>query len=455
MPDIKIKQAVILAGGEGTRLLPLTKTIPKPMIEFYGKPFVQNLIELLKKEGIEEIVFLAGYLHEKIQEYFGDGSGFGLSIKYSVGDVSFDTGKRLKFAEGMLDKHFLLLYCDNYLPLNLSKLVEFYNQKQLLVSCLIYSNEDGFTKSNIKINEEGVVTLYDKKRDSQELSGVDIGFFIVNKQIVDNMPEDNISFQEIILKLVNMKQLAGIITDYRYCGLSKMERIPIVEKFLKPKKIIFLDRDGVINKRPPKADYVKKWEEFEFIPGSIEAIFYLKKKGYTLYLISNQPGIARGMMTKEDLDSVHKNMKEKLLEGGASIDGIYCCLHGWDDGCKCRKPKPGMFYMAANEHNIDLSKTIYIGDDERDKVAGEAAGIKTYLVTEEKNLLNVVKGLHDETKRQSKQIEDLRNENESLRGQLSNASNTPFPEAPEEVKTDLSQFSVLARLSNFLKKLGF
>ena len=108
--------------------------------------------------------------------------------------------------------------------------------------------------------------MYDKKRDSQELSGVDIGFFIVNKQIVDNMPEDNISFQEIILKLVNMKQLAGIITDYRYCGLSKMERIPIVEKFLKPKKIIFLDRDGVINKRPPKADYVKKWEEFEFIP---------------------------------------------------------------------------------------------------------------------------------------------------------------------------------------------
>src|SRR5690242_774198 len=110
----KIKQAVILAGGLGTRMRPLTDTMPKPMIPVGGKPFVAYLVELLKQNGIEEIIFLLGYLPEKVSDYFGDGSKFGLRITYVTTPVDYDTGSRLMPAAAQLDQKFLFLYCDNY-----------------------------------------------------------------------------------------------------------------------------------------------------------------------------------------------------------------------------------------------------------------------------------------------------------------------------------------------------
>ncbi|MFX0087441.1 MAG: D-glycero-alpha-D-manno-heptose-1,7-bisphosphate 7-phosphatase, partial [Candidatus Hodarchaeota archaeon] len=154
-----------------------------------------------------------------------------------------------------------------------------------------------------------------------------------------------------------------------------------------------LDRDGVINKKAPRADYVKKWEEFELLSGSIEAIHFLAKNNYQIFVITNQAGIARGMMTEEDLSKIHENMKKELNKYNITISGIYYCPHGWNDNCECRKPKPGMFYQAAREHHINLKKAIFIGDDERDLQAGEAAGIRSILVTPEKNLLKVVTDL--------------------------------------------------------------
>lgn len=387
----KINQAVILAGGMGTRLKPLTDTLPKPMLLMNGKPFLEYLLEMLKGNGIKEIVLLLGYLPHKVQEYFGDGSRWGLDIKYSVGDVSFETGKRLKDAESLVNQNFLLLYCDNYWPLDLKKLLAYHNAHGVPATVTIYTNKDNFSKSNMRLDDKGYVTLYDKTRQEKNLSGVEIGFYILSKDIWSMMPETNFSFEkEILPKLIAKKQLAGYPTDHRYYSVGSLERLPATEDFLKPKKIIFLDRDGVINKKAPKADYVKTWEEFEFLPGAVEAIRKLTEQGYEIYLISNQPGIARGMMTEGDLTEIHTNMIKKLEENQAKIKHIYCCLHGWNDGCECRKPKPGMFYQAGRENNLNLSKAVFIGDDERDAQAGEAAGIRTFLVTPEKSLGDVV-----------------------------------------------------------------
>ncbi len=391
---VSIKQAVILAGGIGTRLRPLTDNLPKPMIPINRKPFLEYLLELLKKNGIKEVILLLGYLPDKIREYFGNGSDFGIKTKYSIGDVSFETGKRIKNAEELLDDNFLLMYCDNYWPLNLKKVVEYHNNHNALVTVTIYTNKDNFTKSNMKVNDQGYVTLYDKSRKGKNLSGVDIGFFIINKKVFELMPDTNFSFEKKILpKLIEKKQLAGYLTDHKYYSIGKIERLPITEQFLKPKKVIFLDRDGVINKKPPKADYVKNWNEFEILSGSIEAISILIKNGYDIYIISNQAGIARGMMTTDDLNEIHENMVNRIEKNGGKILGIYYCPHGWDEGCECRKPKPGMFFQAAREHHIDLTKAVFIGDDERDVEAGEAARVKTILVTPNKSFLEIVKDL--------------------------------------------------------------
>lgn len=391
MSDIVIRQAVILAGGMGTRLRPLTDKIPKPMILLNNRPFLEYLIELLRENGISEIVMLLGYLPEKVVEYFGDGSKFGLNIKYSIGDVSFETGTRIKNAKILIDDYFLLMYCDNYLPINLEKLVEYYNLHETLGQVTIYSNKDGITKNNILVDDGGYVIKYDRSRKEPGQNGVEIGFFILNKKILKLMPDHNFSFEdEIIPQLINNRELRGYLTDHRYYSIGKLERIPITEKFLKPKKVIFLDRDGVINKKPPKADYVKNWSEFEFLPDAIEAIKLIYQKGYDIYVITNQAGIARGFMDEQDLKNIHENMKNEFEKHNIKIKGIYYCPHGWDDGCECRKPKPGMFFQAARDHHIDLTKSIFVGDDERDIQAGNAIGCKTIIVTPENNLLRIM-----------------------------------------------------------------
>jgi len=388
---VQIKQAVILAGGLGTRLKPITDKIPKPMILMNGKPFLEYLLEMLKDNGIQEVVLLLGYFSEKVQEYFGDGSKFGLRIKYSIGDVSFETGKRIKLAEELIEDNFLLMYCDNYWPLNLNKLIEYHNNHNVQATITVYTNKDNFSKNNMKVDEQGYVVLYDKSRQEKNLLGVEIGFYILCKNIFTMMTETNFSFEkEIIPKLIEQKQLAGYLTDHRYYSVGSLERLPVTEDFLKQKKVIFLDRDGVINKKVPKADYVKNWGEFEFLSGVIEAMKKLTDEGFEIYIISNQPGIARGMMTDEDLRNITENMMKLLKNKGVLIKKIYYCTHGWDDGCECRKPKPGMFYQAGRENNLNLSKAIFIGDDERDVMAGEAAGIRTILLTSEKRLLDVV-----------------------------------------------------------------
>ncbi|MEK7089598.1 MAG: HAD-IIIA family hydrolase, partial [Patescibacteria group bacterium] len=379
--EARIKQAVILAGGRGERLRPFTDNLPKPMVPINGKPFLEYLVGLLRENGIKEIVMLLGYLPEKITDYFGDGSKFGVSIRYSIGAADDETGTRIRNAAPFLDDEFLLMYCDNYWPLNLKTLEEFSDSHPGLLTVTVYGNKKGITNNNMFVDEDGYITVYDKSRTNRNVNGVDAGYFIAKKEILNLMPADNFSFEKVVFPaLIEKKQFAGYLTDQRYYSIGSIDRLPTTEKFLGFQKVVFLDRDGVINKRPPKADYVKNWREFEFLPGAIEAIKLLNDNHYRVYVISNQPGIARGVMTKNDLDAINSNFEAELSKHGAKVDDIYMCFHGWDEGCDCRKPKPGLFFDASFDHEIDLRKAVYIGDDERDDAAGKAADCQTILI---------------------------------------------------------------------------
>lgn len=145
-------------------------------------------------------------------------------------------------------------------------------------------------------------------------------------------------------------------------------------------RAVFLDRDGVINKKALEEDYIKNWDEFEFLPGVKEAIKKLNEEELLVIIVSNQRGIAKGLMTEDDLNNIHAKMKEELREAGAKIDGIYYCPHDVADHCDCRKPKPGLLLKAAEEWSIDLNQSWMIGDKESDVEAGKKAGCKTILV---------------------------------------------------------------------------
>jgi histidinol-phosphate phosphatase family protein len=389
----KIKQAVILAGGMGLRLRPLTYDRPKLVVRVNNRPFLDYLLELLKKNGVSEVIVLLGYLPEKITEYLGDGSKFGIKVKYSIGAIDDGTGTRVKNAKDLLDDTFLLLYCDNYLRLDLQELLRFHNEKEALVTMTVYTNKYGFTKNNVFV-DGGYVNKYDRSRKDPGLNGVDLGFFIMNKKALDLIPQENSYIDEkLIPALIAKGGLAGYTTDRLYYSLSTPERLKMTENFLKPRKVIFLDRDGVINKKMPMGDYVRNWDEFEFLPGAIEAMRVLTENGYEIYVISNQAGIGRGLMTEGDLFEIHKSMEAELAKRGAKIAAIYYCPHGWNDGCLCRKPKPGMLFRAAIDHQIDLPNTIFVGDDERDGEAGRAAGCRTILLKENDSLLSAVRSI--------------------------------------------------------------
>jgi histidinol-phosphate phosphatase family protein len=142
-------------------------------------------------------------------------------------------------------------------------------------------------------------------------------------------------------------------------------------------KGVFLDRDGVINQKPPEGGYVTCWEDFQILPGVIEGIAQLNRAGFRVIVVTNQRCIAKGLMTIVELESMHERMLEFLAQAGATISAIYYCPHEMEPVCRCRKPAPGMLLDAAREHGIELRASWMIGDSESDIEAGKNAGCKT------------------------------------------------------------------------------
>lgn len=141
---------------------------------------------------------------------------------------------------------------------------------------------------------------------------------------------------------------------------------------------IFLDRDGVINYN--RDDYVKRPEEFVFLPGSAAAAARLTRAGREIFIVSNQAAVARGLMTHAALAAVSEKMLSGLEEAGARVRGVYYCPHRPEDACDCRKPAPGLLLRAAHEHGVDLASAIVIGDQALDLHAAAAVGAQGILV---------------------------------------------------------------------------
>jgi len=290
------RQAVILAGGRGSRLRPITDSLPKPMIPFYGKPFLEYLVELLRAQGFERILLLLGYLPELVRSHFGDGRRWEMKIDYSVSDIEDETGRRLTKAGSKIDPMFLLMYCDNYWPMPFEKMWKAFLEKDPVGMLTVYRNWDKYTRDNVRLAEDGKVLTYDKERTASGLSGVDIGFAIFRRQVLDLLPEENVSFERVVYpKLVEKGQLAAFRTGHRYYSVSAPERLSLTEQFLKDRSsAVILDRDGVLNKKPSKAQYVRSWADWEWLPGAKEALRLFKEAGLKVILVSNQAGIARG-----------------------------------------------------------------------------------------------------------------------------------------------------------------
>lgn len=366
-----LKQAVILCGGLGTRLHPYTNRMPKPMIPCNGKPFLWYLLQQLNEQGVKRFVLLTGYLAEQIEGYFGDGSKWGWNIVYSQGPVEWDTGRRLWEAHSLLELRFLLLYSDNFVPFPLAKVLRQHEQHGLPLTFMIAGKSPG----NISVDQHGIVQEYDNTRTGKGCDYVEIGYMIVERdQVFEFYEKPECSFSSILQRMAARHKISAWIQHDEYHSISDPERWKRVESYLLPKNILLIDRDGVINRKAPRGEYVSTWDEFEWIVDTRHALKILAEDGFQFIVISNQAGIARSMVVPDELEKIHKNMIEDLKNDGVTIMDIYVCPHHWDEECFCRKPKPGMLLQASREHLIRLDKTIFIGDDSRDCQCAFTAG---------------------------------------------------------------------------------
>jgi D-glycero-D-manno-heptose 1,7-bisphosphate phosphatase len=149
-----------------------------------------------------------------------------------------------------------------------------------------------------------------------------------------------------------------------------------------------IDRDGVINRKASQGKYISKWENFEWIPETHQAMKELAQEGFQFIVITNQAGIARGVIDPVELERIHQNMREKLQKDCIQILGIYCCPHHWNEKCVCRKPNPGMLFQASKEHLFRLDKTMFIGDDPRDCQTAWRAGCCSVFLGDASELTN-------------------------------------------------------------------
>jgi D-glycero-D-manno-heptose 1,7-bisphosphate phosphatase len=258
----------------------------------------------------------------------------------------------------------------------------------------VYTNKDGYTRNSVRVSPDGYVEVYDKTCATPGLQGVEISYALVKKPVIGLLPETNVSVEEALYtQLTQQKQLLAHVTDHRYYSVGALHRLPLTESFFARRPVVILDRDGVLNKKPPRAEYVRNWSEFAWLPGAREALRLLKEAGYRTIIVSNQAGVGRGAMSEKDLLQVHDRMKAEAEQAGGKIDEVYYCPHGWNEGCECRKPKPGLLFRAQRELNLDLTRTPFVGDDERDAAAADAAGCSFFLVSKEVPLLAVAQRL--------------------------------------------------------------
>jgi D-glycero-D-manno-heptose 1,7-bisphosphate phosphatase len=158
-------------------------------------------------------------------------------------------------------------------------------------------------------------------------------------------------------------------------------------------RVVILDRDGVINE--DSEQFVKSVDEWIPLPGSIDAIVRLSHAGYRVAVATNQSGLARGLLTPADLDAMHRKLRDLLAEQGGRIEMIVYCPHGPDDGCGCRKPKPGMLEEIGRRLSVTLAGVPFVGDSLGDIVAARAAGADPWMVRSGKGEQTLASGSHD------------------------------------------------------------
>ena len=409
-------KTVIMAGGRGTRICELFPDIPKPMIPINDKPVLEWELISLRDQGFCDVILTVSHMAEVIMQYFGDGEKLGIHIEYFFEKEPLGNAGALFLLD--LEEDFLLLNADVMFDVDFQRMVQFHREKGGMVTLFTHPNSHPYDSAVLITDGNGAVNRWltkEEERPEYYKNRVNAGLHVISAKALKFIREKEKIVSEMIgktgpdgkpLKIDLDRQVLKPLceTGQVFCydspeyvkDMGTPERYAaVVADFMSGKikernlsnkqKAIFLDRDGTINQY---VGFLRKPEELFLIPGAAEAIRLINESSYLAIVVTNQPVIARGEVTVEELNTIHNKMETLLGAEGAYIDALYYCPHHPHKGyegeiaelkidCECRKPKPGMLLQAAEDFNIDLGQSWMIGDGENDVLAGKSAGTQT------------------------------------------------------------------------------
>lgn len=396
--------AVIVAGGKGTRLKDVSGATPKPMVLVGGKPVLEHQVELLQRWGTSEIYILTGYLAHVIEDYFGNGDRFGLTIRYHRETEPLGTAGCVAAIKGFVGEPFLLLYGDIMLDMKFDDYCAFHRERESAATLVVHPNDHPHDSDLVVMAEDGRIQGFiPKTRPPRDYANrVSAAVYVLSPAVFRHIPSGRAAD---FVKDVFPAMLAAGERIYGYKTAEYVKDMGTVERYQKVcrdfesgkigrmsrlhrRPAIFLDRDGTLVQ---EVDLLHRPEDLQVFPFSARAVKRINNSEFLSFVATNQPVVARNICDEENVREIHRKLETLLGEQGAYLDDIYFCPHHPDAGypeenptykidCGCRKPKTGMIEAAAREYPIELAKSWIIGDRTTDIQTGINAGLTTALV---------------------------------------------------------------------------
>jgi histidinol-phosphate phosphatase family protein len=399
-------QVVIVAGGKGTRLRERLGGLPKPMVSIAGKPLLEHQVLLACHHGFSDVILLLGHGADSITEYFGDGSRLGVHIRAITESVPLGSAGAVLAALPELQDRFLVMYGDTMLNIDLTRFWRAHEKSGADASLLLHPNDHPHDSDLVEIEDCGRITAfhpYPHDPDRFYANLVNAALYIVErralvrwldsggpldfaKDLFPSMLAQGCFLQgyrspEYIKDAGTPERLDAVATDYESGRIAR-------GSLETPTPAIFLDRDGTLNE---EVDRVSHLDDFSLMEGVGGAIRRINRAGYRAVVITNQPVIARGDCTENDLTEIHNKLETLLGRDGAYVDAILHCPHHPDKGfpgertdlkiaCSCRKPAIGLIERARIAFNIDMKRSWFIGDSTVDIRTAQNAGLRSILL---------------------------------------------------------------------------
>jgi histidinol-phosphate phosphatase family protein len=401
-------QAVILAGGLGTRLRDRLGDLPKPMIPIGDRPLLEHLVELCRRHGLGDLLLFVHHRADRIQEYFGDGTRWGVKIRYVVEETPLGTAGAVLAGRKWLAQRFVVLYGDTMVNVDLTRLAQAHERAGAEATLLLHPNNHPLDSDLVEIDSQARVRAFHPRPHPagcyfQNL--VNAGLYVIEKRALTDWGEvvrgQILDFGRHVFPALleaernlhgynSPEYIKDIGTPARYDRVcAEYANGTIARSSLStPQRAVFLDRDGTLI---VDRDGLRRAEDLELLPGAAEAVALFNLHGWRAVVVTNQPVVAKGCCSEAELQRIHNRLETELGDAHAFLDRIYFCPHHPEKGfpgerpdlkivCTCRKPGTAMIERAVTELNVDLSRSWLIGDTTTDVQTARNAGLRSILV---------------------------------------------------------------------------